>query len=584
MERDGDFFFWNGVPLKTPSTHNLTLTKRMSDFFENVRFNKMADFYMDEINQARKRTRQEFSDYLKNDSAAEMLANRFHLTYQEAEDALSVVHSKQAMRIDLKFPITTAGLRKLATYRTGVIDCIGESVVQCIESPMYFVDWVFQHMNLSLPFVEFGRIPNNQKWKRCESTGLWFYDKKPELRCNIELCSACVGFSPVYETIREVKLKFFFFDKTVKSLEDYLTFYNRFYELSNRNKIVVDLKSPTARSSYSMRVFRMMLVKRYATGDMYFRYCMSESYVKDYLDVHHKQMFDQLADLPLAQATQVVNTCLNDTIVMATEEEVRRWIDSHLNNGSKYVTDLEGSFELAGQVNESALPLALRLLPDKDDIAAPSHLRNASPDFVPFTPVLLVHRDIPVQCKVSWMRREDYFDNVRKMNKVALRGFAKKHLYVFTKQDWYLPIPPFVEIENSYQLKEVWDDGEGEDGCMVTLSHDFQYIRRTDGKEVALKKGEELYVNLEQMDNYDDYPWEILNSDRELDVYLFRVEVGEMLSKEDDSDPDSTVVVEIFKEYGRWHAQKMEKHIAFEIFYTPWDDLIHTKPSEYNWK
>jgi hypothetical protein len=564
----------------------------MSDFYTNVFFNKMADFYLDEMKQKVVSDRRQFNAMVK-DGATEAIANHFHLTYQEAEDALVTIHSKHAKKINLKFPITTAGLRKLAYYRTGVLDCLGENIVQCIDVPDYFVDWVFQKMTIGTPFVEFGKMTNNMKWKRCESTGLWFYDKKPPLRCDIELCLACQGYFPVYDTIRDIKLKFFYWDSAVKSFDNYMTFYEKFHEIGKKNEIVLDFKSKEVKYMYAMRIFRLMATKRFATGDLYFRYGLSESYVKDYLDVHHK-MLDQLADLPINQATQIVNTCLNDTIVMATEEEVARWIKDYLNNHC-YLQDLEGSLELASELSEDSLPIRVQLTKNCDSFSAPFILRNHvqvhdnDPNSVRFCSVVTVHRDIPIGCRVSRIRLLEHFKDVEVRNMKSLEEHGNRFLYVYTKADWYLPIPPFVRIDNpKAQLAEVWEDGEEEDGCYIKLLHSLSKKNLCTGEVVDHKEGEEIYVQLEQLDNIDDYPWEIFNSDREMDVYCFRVKVSELIrvarNETIEQIPEDMIRVEIWKEFGSWHGQNMSKTIAKEIFETPWENLVHTSPSDYQWK
>ncbi len=562
----------------------------MADFFYNERFNKMADYYLNEIRQKNDAVKGGFKQMVK-DQATQEIADNFHLTYQEAEDALVVIHSKQSKLANLRFPITTAGLRKLAYTRTGALDCVGERVIQCVDPPFYFVDWVFQKMNLHSPFVEFGVIRENHKWRRCESTGMWFFDKKPPLTCDIELCTSCQPFFPVYETIKEVELKFFYWDKKVKSYDCYTRYYAKFYEIAKKKAIVLDFDSPELKYMYSMRVFRLMVAKRYATGDLHFRYCIAESYVKDYLDAHHR-MLDQLADLPINQSTQIVNTCLNDTIVMATEEEVARWIKDYLNN-HRYLPDLEGSLDFSG-IAFDALPIRIKLLKDTCSLSAPWLLRNHveahgdNPDSLRFCSSVEVHRDIPVGSRVSRIRLLEYFQDTVKKNSLALEEHKGEHIYVFTKVDWYLPIPAFVKIESAAQLEEVWEDGEEEDGCYIRLLHDFSKKSLINGEEVIHhKKGDEIYVNLEQMDNHDDYPWEIFNSDREIDVYLFRVEVGEMLrasrNQKSDTVPEGMIRVEIWKEFGAWHGQYMDLPIAKEIFETPWEELVHTSPCDYKW-
>jgi len=182
----------------------------------------------------------------------------------------------------------------------------------------------------------------------------------------------------------------------------------------------------------------------------------------------------------------------------------------------------------------------------------------------------------------------EYFQDTVKKNSLALEEHKGEHIYVFTKVDWYLPIPAFVKIESAAQLEEVWEDGEEEDGCYIRLLHDFSKKSLINGEEVIHhKKGDEIYVNLEQMDNHDDYPWEIFNSDREIDVYLFRVEVGEMLrtsrNQKSDTVPEGMIRVEIWKEFGAWHGQYMDLPIAKEIFETPWEELVHTSPCDYKW-
>ena len=248
-----------------------------------------------------------------------VVAEKYILTTEEAEDAVSVMLSPQAARNGLRFPCTTAGLRKLVNIKNGVWDMNG-NVGQCIDMPMFYYDWYHNKVN-SHELIEYGKILGREEWKRCENTGLWFVGEKPFKTCLIETCRACEPFFRVYEGQNKLVVKFYFWDEKCRPFQSYLRFFQRFYLLFEKDRN----RNPDM--PHEFRHARMMMVKRQALGDFNFRYSFSENFIKDYVTNHLKfSKMEQLVDFPIELQVQLFNTVLNDTIVMATEEEVKRWV------------------------------------------------------------------------------------------------------------------------------------------------------------------------------------------------------------------------------------------------------------------
>ncbi len=68
------------------------------------------------------------------------IAKKYFLTEEEASHALVVMSSPHARKSMLRFPCSTAGLRKLCNLRIGVWDG-HNNANQCVDVPMFYYDW-----------------------------------------------------------------------------------------------------------------------------------------------------------------------------------------------------------------------------------------------------------------------------------------------------------------------------------------------------------------------------------------------------------------------------------------------------------
>jgi hypothetical protein len=315
------------------------------------------------------------------------IANKYFLTEEEASHALVVMTSPHARKSNLRFPCSTAGLRKLCNLRIGVWDG-HDSTNQCVDVPMFYYDWYYNKTKGFEGVVEYGKILGQEEWKRCESTGLWFYKEKPQMTCQISTCRACEPYERVFEGQNRLIVKFYFWDPECRDFQSYLRFYQRFFLLFEKDR----LKNPD--QPYDFRQARFMMVKRQATGDFNFRYNFSENFITEYISNHLRfAQMDQIVDLPLEIQVQIFNTVLNDTILLATQDEVKRWIEEYKNDPSN------DYWTITHEVGDDV------------ELAKPQELEVAylaDPEKIPFFVAQKLHKVVPTGCRVSSFRMREY--------------------------------------------------------------------------------------------------------------------------------------------------------------------------------
>ncbi len=480
----------------------------------------------------------------KDITAVVVMAQRFNITEEEAQEVFEFILNPDNK--EFGFITNTAGLRKIVNYKTGLIVAMNSCDCTRVE------DAYFYKTKIDGDIYEFAKILGEPKWKRCESTGLWWYDKKPPMTCHMSLCRACEPFFKVRDCMRYLVIKFYFWDPSTRDFFNYMRFYQRFYELAKKDKEME--KKP-----YSFMICRLMFVRRHALGDYHFRYSLTEDYINGYIESMLSAMW-QLESVSLDEAVTIVNTLMNDTIVPASKEEVQRWIDQHCYQGKEI---------FCPYFNETM---------ERLEFAEPEQLytqHRLRPRCVPHLSCTQVHYKVPVGMRVSNIRFREYVNNTREKRLLLLEPYNEMWIYVYCKDDWYVPIPAGIEIESPLlQFVDDEFDYEEYDDAQIELYHDY-----TDGLDVSKQKGDKLDIGFFQLQNFDDYQWDHHLGDQEQPYYCFRVKVKELagLYRSAHGKQDCIQCQVYFNDLSKWKPTIIGPNVANEIFIeNQFEDFLFT--------